>query len=65
MTRALQIWGFVALFAVAAAFSLLARLRHERWVTFGETVTATCRTRWARAVLLLVWAWLGWHFLAR
>ncbi|GAB3411546.1 DUF6186 family protein [Flindersiella endophytica] len=65
MTRAIQILGFVALFAVAGVLSLLAWLRPEGWVRFRESVSATCRTRWARAVVLFVWAWLGWHFLAR
>lgn len=65
MSRAVQIWGFVVLFAGAVTFSLYTRLRAGRWVRFREALVATSRTRWARAVVLFVWAWLGWHFLAR
>lgn len=65
MSRAVTIWGFVALFAMAAAFSLYARLHTGQWVRFRAALTATCRTRWARGAVLFVWAWLGWHFLAR
>jgi hypothetical protein len=65
MSRAIQIWGFVVLFAMAGAFSLYARLSAGRWVRFRDALLATFRTRWARAVVLFVWAWLGWHFLAR
>jgi hypothetical protein len=65
MTRAITIWGFVALFAVAGVFSLLAWLRPERWSRFREVVHAAGRTRWARGAILFAWAWLGWHFFAR
>lgn len=65
MSRLVTIWGFVALFAVAGTLSALARLRPERWTRFREVVHAAGRTRWARAGILFVWAWLGWHFLAR
>lgn len=65
MIRAITTWGFVVLFAVAGTFAVLARLRAERWTRFREVVRAAGRTRWARAAILFVWAWLGWHFLAR
>lgn len=63
--RVVTIAGFVLLFAVAGAAVLLARIRRDRWATFAEALSAVIRRRSVRVVVLFVWFWLGWHFLAR
>jgi hypothetical protein len=42
-----------------------AHLRRHRLATLAETLAHLVRTRTARIVAVLIWAWLGWHFLAR
>lgn len=65
MSRVLTIAGFVLLFAVASFAVLLARVRRDRWATFADALSAVSRRRSVRVIVLFVWAWLGWHFLAR
>lgn len=62
--RALVVLGFAAL-AVAAISAELTARRSRRLTTFGETLRLLLRSRVLRILIVLVWAWLGWHFLAR
>ncbi|MFI1462718.1 DUF6186 family protein [Nocardia carnea] len=62
--RALVLLGFAAL-AVAGVLAELAARRSQRCTTFGETLRLLLRSRVLRILTILVWAWLGWHFLAR
>lgn len=62
---ALVITGFIVL-AVAIVLTVVLTHRHRRsWATLGETVRYLTRTRLMRIAAVAVWAWLGWHFLAR
>lgn len=64
-SRAVVIVGFGALLAVLAAMVLVTHVRGSRIATITESVAYLVRSRPARLVAVLVWAWLGWHFLAR
>lgn len=63
--RTLIIIGFAALLAATCGAALTARLCRDRIATLGEVVDYLMRKRVARILTILVWAWLGWHFLAR
>jgi hypothetical protein len=63
--RTVIITGFVVLLAVILAAVLLTHLRRDRFATISATLGHLIRTRPARVIAVLVWAWLGWHFLAR
>ncbi|NKY60100.1 DUF6186 family protein [Nocardia flavorosea] len=62
--RALVLLGFAAL-AVACVLAELTARRTQRCTAFGETLRSLLRSRVLRILTILVWAWLGWHFLAR
>ena len=47
-----------------AALEASARRRDEE-ATLGQALAAAMRTTPGRAAVLLTWAWLGVHFLAR
>ncbi|RDI60434.1 DUF6186 family protein [Nocardia pseudobrasiliensis] len=49
----------------AGAAELAARANHDRLTTFGETLRLLLRSKVLRLLAILLWAWLGWHFLAR
>lgn len=61
----LTIAAFGVLFVLAAALVVVARARPERLGSFGEFVAHLGRRRITRITILALWAWLGWHFLAR
>ncbi|MEV5837172.1 DUF6186 family protein [Nocardia sp. NPDC052112] len=63
--RAIVILGFTLLLAAAGGALLVACLRPNLFAALGDTITHLTRTRVGRVVAVLVWAWLGWHFLAR
>ncbi len=52
------------LLAVAVALEVRARRRPDA-ATAGESLAAAMRTTPGRVAVLLTWAWLGVHFLAR
>jgi Family of unknown function (DUF6186) len=64
-TRALTIGVFGLLLVAGVALDVLARRPGARVATFGDLVSGMLRTRLGRLTALAVWAWLGWHFLAR
>lgn len=63
--RTVIILGFAVLLAVTLAAALVTHLRRERLATLSETVAHLTASRPARILAVLIWAWLGWHFLAR
>ncbi|UGT69359.1 DUF6186 family protein [Nocardia gipuzkoensis] len=63
--RAIVITGFCLLLAVALAAVAVTRLRRDQVASLGETIVYLTSTRTTKITAVLVWAWLGWHFLAR
>ncbi|MEU7764781.1 DUF6186 family protein [Nocardia sp. NPDC049190] len=63
--RAVVIVGFVLLLLAGLGVVVFARARRELIASLGETMAYLTRARAARIAAVLVWAWLGWHFLAR
>ncbi|WP_146097513.1 DUF6186 family protein [Nocardia nova] len=63
--RALVITGFAVLAVLVISTAAVARRRRLSFAGLGDTVRYLTRTRTARVVAVLLWAWLGWHFLAR
>jgi hypothetical protein len=63
--RALVIAAYAVL-ALAAVFAELAgRTRRLGLVPVAALLDAVRATRVGRFVVLVAWAWLGWHLLAR
>ncbi|MQA77738.1 MAG: hypothetical protein GEV10_04540 [Streptosporangiales bacterium] len=61
-----MISGFVVLFALAAIAVVVAWRRRDRLATLPTVLRAAMsRHLVVRVVVVLAWAWLGWHFLAR
>ena len=60
-----MIAGFAAIIAIMVAVDLLARRRRRETAPLGTALTAAMRTGAGRVVVLGVWLWMGWHFLAR
>ncbi|WP_040780483.1 DUF6186 family protein [Nocardia pneumoniae] len=63
--RAIVVVGFVLLLAATLGAVVLTHVRRDLIAPVGETIAYLSRTRVARIAAVLVWAWLGWHFLAR
>lgn len=63
--RTITIGGFAVLFGLAAVLAVVARVRPDRLAAFTELVAHLSRRRAIRLAILGIWAWLGWHFLAR
>ncbi|WP_330229519.1 DUF6186 family protein [Nocardia sp. NBC_00508] len=63
--RAIIVVGFVLILAATLGTVVVTHLRRDLVAPLGETITYLTRTRAARIAAVLVWAWLGWHFLAR
>jgi hypothetical protein len=63
--RTIIIIGFCVVLAAVIVAAIYSHLHRERLATLAETVAHLTRTRTARIVAVLIWAWLGWHFLAR
>lgn len=65
-SRLLQIVGFCVVFGLGGAM-VVASLVSRRWfATVGEAIRAmTSRRLLLRLLIVCIWAWLGWHFLAR
>jgi hypothetical protein len=62
-SAALTVAGYAALLACLAAVALAARLRPALVPRASDVVRHAARTRAGQLVLVLVWWWLGWHFL--
>ncbi|MBM7787518.1 DUF6186 family protein [Tenggerimyces flavus] len=63
--RTLTVVVFILMGTIAVVLVVLPYLRRGALAPAGETFTRLTRTRPARLAFVLVWAWLGWHFLAR
>ncbi|MFJ8577347.1 DUF6186 family protein [Micromonospora sp. NPDC093277] len=64
--RALIAAGFAAILLVMLAVDVAGRRSAgPARAPLAEALTAALRTAAGRAVVLGVWLWLGWHFLAR
>ncbi|MGQ4619776.1 DUF6186 family protein [Nocardia sp. R7R-8] len=63
--RAVILLGFGLLLAAALVAVAVTRLRRDPVASLGETIGYLTGTRAMRITAVLVWAWLGWHFLAR
>jgi hypothetical protein len=61
--RNVTIGGFLVLAAVLVV--LVAASWAGRLPRFGEVIDLLCARRAGRVLVVLVWWWLGWHFLVR
>ncbi len=64
-SRTVVISGFVVLFAAAGVLLVVSWFRPDRLARFSAALTHVTRPASLRILVLFVWAWLGWHFLAR
>ncbi|MGH9248543.1 MAG: DUF6186 family protein [Acidimicrobiales bacterium] len=62
-SREMTIAGFLVLGAVMV--TLVAASWAGRLPRFGEVIDLLGATRAGRVLVVLVWWWLGWHFLVR
>ncbi|MBF6327849.1 DUF6186 family protein [Nocardia transvalensis] len=62
--RVVIIAGFVVLLVITLGTLLVTHLR-DGVARLGETIAYLTRTRAATVVAILMWGWIGWHFLAR
>ena len=64
-TRDITIVGFVAVVASLVVLEVLARRKQSPIPRLGEWLGFVMRPRAGRALILLGWLWLGWHYFAR
>jgi hypothetical protein len=64
-TRDITIAGFALLTAIMIALEIIGRRPTSRIPTLGEWLGYAMRSRVGRALILLGWWWLGWHYFAR
>jgi hypothetical protein len=64
-TRIITIVGFGCVIIALFALEIIGRRRTNRIPTLGEWLGYLMRGRAGRAVVLLGWLWLGWHYFAR
>ncbi len=64
-TRAITIAGFVVVIAALCVLELIARRPDSRIPTLSEWLGFVMRPTAGRALILLGWLWLGWHYFAR
>ena len=57
--------GFVLVGIAIVTAELAGRRRGGEPQPLGPTLVAVLRRPAGRAILLLIWLWLGWHFLSR
>ncbi|BDU01717.1 DUF6186 family protein [Nocardia sputorum] len=63
--RAVVLLGFALILAAALVAVVVTWVRRDLVASAGETIAYLTATRTTRILAVLVWAWLGWHFLAR
>ena len=63
--RSLTIVGFSVLAVVLVALTLAGRTGRLGLVSPGEVLNVLLSRTSVRLAIVLGWAWLGWHFLAR
>ncbi|HYK29341.1 MAG TPA: DUF6186 family protein [Streptosporangiaceae bacterium] len=64
-TRAETIIGFVVIIGALITLEILGRRKNNRIPAVGEWLGYVMRPRSGRALILLGWLWLGWHYFAR
>ena len=64
-TRIITILGFAAVIGALVTLEIVARRRTTRVPTLGQWLGYVMRARTGRALILLGWLWLGWHYFAR
>ena len=64
-TRAITIAAYVMTAAVLVLLYIAGRTRRFGLVSLGELVDVVRSSRSVRLAVIVCWAWLGWHFLAR
>ena len=64
-TRTITIAGFLAVIGALVVLELMGRSRRTRIPTVGEWLGYVMRPAAGRALILLGWLWLGWHYFAR
>jgi Family of unknown function (DUF6186) len=64
-TRVITIVGFACVIGALAALEVTARRGATRIPTLGQWLGYVMRPRTGRALILLGWLWLGWHYFAR
>jgi Family of unknown function (DUF6186) len=64
-TRLITIIGFVVIIGAMVILEIRARRPSSRIPTLGEWLGYVMRPRAGRALILLGWLWLGWHYFAR
>lgn len=64
-TRAITVGGFVVIIAAMVILEILGRRPSSRIPALGEWLGFVMRPRAGRAVILVGWLWLGWHYFAR
>ncbi len=63
--RTVIISGFIVLLVIILAAVIVTHRKRDRVATIWPTIDYLTRKRAVKIVAVLVWAWLGWHFLAR
>jgi Family of unknown function (DUF6186) len=64
-TRAITIIGFSLVITALIILEMLGRRKINKIPTLGEWLGYVMRPRSGRALVLLGWLWLGWHFFSR
>jgi hypothetical protein len=64
-TRAITIIGFLAVISALIVLEILGRRKTNIIPKLGEWLGYIMRSRAGRALVLLGWLWLGWHYFAR
>ena len=64
-SRVITIAGFVAVIGALVMLEFVGRRPGSRIPTLGEWLGYVMRPRTGRALILLGWLWLGWHYFAR
>jgi hypothetical protein len=63
--RVIVIVGFAVVGVLTLTAIVVSWLRSDLVATIAETVDWLTARRWVRIVAVLIWGWVGWHFLAR
>jgi hypothetical protein len=65
VTRVITIIGFAGVISALVALEIIGRRPTTRVPSLGEWLGYLMRARAGRALILLGWLWLGWHYFAR
>ncbi|WP_433684835.1 DUF6186 family protein [Nocardia sp. CA-119907] len=63
--RVIVIVGFALVLVVALGVVVVTHVRRDLVAPVGETIAYLTHARVVRIVAVLMWGWVGWHFLAR